>query len=210
MNLNYDLFTAVEQAELQLRRTTHQKSWASLTVTITATLSSPFKGEKRQELGFKLKTRKVSDLILLSLVSWYTPSKSLGFLLREEIERFRNKPGYEILDSTLKSQGWARNVISDLIREKGPSHFFGNVLETKKLQNLIKLFTAYSFNPDLGPSLPEKRRIGVGYSDKGSSADLAMGGALGRISDRALQLKIEHNRNSQKSILLLLEGFNCN
>lgn len=96
--------------------------------------------------------------------------------------------------------------ISEMAQQKGPCHLFGNILDKAEFERLASSIKIKIKNLEAGPSIPEKRRIGVGYRDKGHSPDVACGGALGKIDLGETMKKIEKNRKFNEDHKNLILG----
>lgn len=90
--------------------------------------------------------------------------------------------------------------------QKGPRYLFGRYLEKELFSSLPSTIKVTVVKESVAPIL-EKRRIGVGYRDKGQQPNLAKGGALSGVFNKPLQQKIEENRKIQEDLQKLYEGF---
>lgn len=166
-------------------------------VFVNPNLSNRFTGEIQGLKFFKLR-----ELEILMLMTWYMPSEEIAWFVRlqilEEQKRFSLEDRIRLSllsDSKNESRLYFLEFVDLHSRD-----IFGNILP-----EIRKKFQFLRFKiPDLR-TLPEKRRIGVGYKDKGhlASADHRVGRDY---ELEKLHEEIERRRKSFFDTLDLLRG----
>lgn len=145
-----------------------------------------------------LPSRKLDDLIALSILQWYLPPE-LGMLIRLELEKMKSEDQF-VLELLLSTK--VKMIL--FLQETSLFHsreLFGNILNVKHLQYLLKSLH-YRRRKTKKPTRTQWKR---GYRDKGSR----------RIdSDRhefisySAELKEhEYNEDTRKDTLSFLSGF---
>jgi len=203
---SYNLISATEEVEHFLQAQSTKQIWAELTVSISPTLSRLYlENEHTWEPKINLRSKKARELEALSLLSWYLPQE-IRFLLQLELLHITEKQPYSLCRILLKSKAHAILHVQDILCRKGPRFLFGRFLE-KKLYDSLPSLIRFKIKKASNVAIPEKRRIGVGYRDKGQLPNLAKGGALKDCFNKPLQLEIEERRKQEQDLLDLLEGF---
>lgn len=147
-----------------------------------------------------LKTRKLDDLIALSLISYYLPEIA-GWSLRISIEEIVDKnPELSIVHFLLQGKGLCWLFLCDTklwsIRD-----FFGNILSKSRLEQL-----GYMFEPKLRSNKSPKRvQRHRGYRDKGS---LKFSHEYHSFVDFTKEMnELEQSRQSREDTLAFIRGF---
>lgn len=166
-------------------------------LTTSVSDSPNFLDDFEQELV--LSSRKLDDLVALSVISWYVP-KSLSILLRLELEKKMESEDFFVLGLLLESKTQMILFLQETrlwhIRE-----FYGNILREKQIKYLLKKLH-FRRRKTRKPQRSQWKR---GYRDKGSR----------RIdSDRhefitySAELKQhEFNQDTRQDTLSFLAGF---
>jgi hypothetical protein len=145
---------------------------------------------------------KLKELEILMLMTWYMPSEDISWFIRlqilEEQKRFSLEDRLR-LNLLSKTKNEARLYFLEFINLHSRD-IFGNILPA-----LSKKMKSLRFKEPSQQKPPEKRRIGVGYKDKGhlAKADHRVGRdySLDRLHE-----EIEEMRKSFESALSILEG----
>lgn len=156
--------------------------------------------EPNFENSLVLKTRKLDDLVLLTLFSYYVPEE-LGVLLRLELQEVADRnPEVEILHFLLQGKGLMFCYLCDT-NLWSTRDFFGNILNEKKLKR-IQTFFAYRFKTKRRPKRVQRHR---GYRDKGTLKENHEYHSF--VSYTKEMKELEEQRMIQKDTLTLLQGF---
>jgi hypothetical protein len=213
--MNYNLPVILEEMERKLTDFSTKDSLASRSAEITSTLQTINPGyndfDIHLEVRVILKDKTLASLRTLMFLSYYLPNRNHGILLRFTISNYiKNNNDFMELEFPLKSIGHFRIYIAELVESRGPDYLFGNLLnkDTFKASNLLSLYRLkitrnFKTNKD---RMPEKKFVGVGYSDKGTLAKDPRGGIY-HFQLHRLQNEIENQRNINESTKLFLEGF---
>lgn len=206
LKFEFDSILVTEEIEKFLRVQSTKQTWAVLTVPITATLLKSYQ-ENEHAIEPKLLLQNKSKRVIeaLSLISWYLPEE-IRFYLQIELLAYLEKQPYCRSKLILRSKAFAILVCQDILMQKGPRYLFGRYLEKELFSSLPFTIKVTEVKESVAP-IPEKRRIGVGYRDKGQQPNLAKGGALSGVFNKPLQQKIEENRKIQEDLQKLYEGF---
>lgn len=182
-----------------------------VTIHSTEVLSriAPNDGEFKFTNSFVIKTNELSDLIGLSILSWYLPEE-IGLLLRwslveklesDRIESRRTKRGIS-LGPLLSSKG---QMLCYLLETSlwSDRDFFGNIYNEEIVQRLLRCFS---------PRFSTKRRVKRvqrhrGYRDKGTLRNEVHKNPNRFISDTLESRKIEQERISTTDTLQFLIGY---
>lgn len=145
---------------------------------------------------------KLRELEILAYSTWYMPNKEIGWMIRIQILELQKRFSFEDqvrLSQYLESKAEADLYIIEFAKYH-PRDIFGNILPA-----IRRYFNAIKFtNLDMS-RIPEEKRIGVGYKDKGQLAQSDH--RTGR--DYSLDLlheEIERKRKTFKDTLNFLKG----
>jgi hypothetical protein len=145
---------------------------------------------------------RLRELEILMLMTWYMPQEDISWFIRiqilEEQKRFSLEDRLR-LNLLSKTRNEARLYFLEFINLHSRD-IFGNILPaiSKKIKFL-------KFKEPSQCKIPEKRRIGVGYKDKGHLAKVDHRVGRDYSLDR-LHEKIEEMRKSFEDTLGFLEG----
>lgn len=205
-----DLINVLEHVNENIYQTvSSDKISAEMTVLITAALKFNdlvIKGVTK-EIKVKIPRKRI-ELETLSFLSWYMPEE-LGYLVRLQIlEEIKFK--YEFVQARLicTDKINMKFYFTNIVRDKGTQHLFGNTLDKKLLLSVLHSLRIIIFNPRKLPPIPEQRRIGVGYKDKGHLPDNSRRTEKYDISFTQLQNEIELNNDTNETIFFLAEENN--
>jgi hypothetical protein len=199
-------YSILENAEKKLRSYASDKVWAEISVSVIATLTKVFEKNMDLDVKFQILSKNKNTLVSLSLLSWFLP-KEIQSLLQLELHKIKNRQDLNEVEFILTSINHCRIYLREVSDRKGPEHLFGNILDKRTFENLSKIVKLKIRNEQLGPKIPERNRIGVGYRDKGNLPDIARGGALGSITDRSKMNEIELRRKETEGFNSFLKGF---
>lgn len=147
-----------------------------------------------------LKTRKLDDLIVLSMLSYYIPEE-IGILLRFELQEVANRnPEVEILHFLLQGKGLMYCFLCDT-KLWSTRDFFGNILTSKRLKQSRNLFSL-KFKSKKRPKRTLRHR---GYRDKGSLRKNHEYHSF--VSFTKEMNEIEELRRVRKDTLAFLQGY---
>lgn len=210
MSNRYSVGTAlIKHFEKQIGST---KEWAELTVSVNSALSKLSENyQDYREPVILLRSNKKRDILNLMVVCLLTTNKEVKALL--QLSLLENSTVKNDVELSL----FARNEVNlklyliELVEKKGFNYLFSLINFKSTKDNNKSILSILKFQRrKLGTDrrlVPEKRRIGVGYRDKGS---LPSPGAsrclLGNIEPRESQTEIEHNRQVLLDTVLLIEG----
>jgi hypothetical protein len=201
-----DLYSILDDVDRNLfKQVQNLNLWAEQAVLITAILQNDTQ-ELRSEIRYLIRDKRRENIRSLSILSWYLPDE-IRYYLQIELQRIvRRNSNFLEEQLILKEKVYLHMYFARIIEEKGLFHLFGNILDKTKFQfNIFKLKLQIR-NPNLGPHIPEKQFIGVGYKDKGCLPEKHKTG-LSKIDFKLTQLKIEEERKFQDDLLLFFEGF---
>lgn len=185
--------------------------WAKTSVAITTALSNDLEScgrLKYTEPRILVKSSKFQDLFKLAILSYELPVEVRYYLQRGIEQKIPNNPEYSLISIILKSKTFRDLVLLDYCRSKTAPQVFGNFLDKnnwneKWIQKVLKIQVPRIQHNQ--PTIPSKRRIGVGYRDKGSLPKTSCPGQ-DCFRDHNLQMKIEEHRKKMSDLELLLEG----
>lgn len=197
------------------RKVLRTSTWAELTVSVNSTLSR-LSGEELDsymEPEIVLLSNKEIDLFQLLVVSLITEEKNVKYLLKRAISEnptFRNSA---FLQSVL-DEDHLKLYLLELVNSRGIEHLY-SVLNLKTARdNKKSILTLLKFKrKSLGTKrnqLPEKRRIGVGYRDKGSLPEAgAKEFRAANVLEYSFQERIYENRQRVKDTSDFIRGLLC-
>lgn len=148
---------------------------------------------------YRITDGTLTNLLILSLISWYVP-EDLGILLRLEIQEKIADRDTQFLDICLRNKGLCLCFLLETTAWS-TREFFGNILTISNIENSLR---------SLRPIMKTKRKVNRsqrhrGYRDKGT---------LRKNSDRhdlwistAEQMKLEESRLSSRQTLDFIEGW---
>jgi hypothetical protein len=202
-----DLYSIMEEIDKYLfKQVQNLNLWAEQAVSITAILNNDFQ-ELRSDIRYLIRDKRKENVRSLSIISWYLPDE-IRYYLQIELKRIIGRnPDFLEESLILKRKGYLNIYLCNLIERKGLHHLFGNILDKKKFQFNIFQLKLKIKNPNIGPHIPEKQYIGVGYKDKGCLPEKHKTG-LSKIDYWQTQLKIEKNRQQQEDLQAFFEGYN--
>jgi len=147
-----------------------------------------------------LKSRKIEDLVLLSLFSYYIPEE-VGVLLRLALQEYCDKnPEVFWLHFLLQGKGLMYNFLC-MTNLWSTRDFFGNILTKKRSKKFLNLFS-FVFKTRKKPKRVLRHR---GYRDKGTLKEIHEYHSFASFTKEMNEL--EEQREILKDTLLFLQGF---
>lgn len=154
----------------------------------------------RWENDFVIKTRNKTDLICLSIFSYYCPPE-VGILIRESIQEIysKNEENFFVLNFLL--QGKAEMLI--FLQETSLWHtrdLYGNILTKNRIRNIFR-FCEPRMNRKKSPKRVQRHR---GYRDKGTRRDISEKHCF--VNDNKGQQELEERRLVLADSIALVRG----
>lgn len=191
--MNFDSQSFVCQCEK------HLKQYSDILFRTSAS-DSPKWLDANFENSIVLKSRKLDDLIVLAMMSYYIPEE-IGVLLRLELQEVVDRnPEVEILHFLLQGKGLMFNYLCDT-NLWSTRDFFGNILTSKRLKRIKNLFSL-KFKTKRKPKRAQRHR---GYRDKGSLKENHEYHSF--VSYTKEMNELEELRRVRKDTLAFLQGF---
>lgn len=215
MAINF--YSVFEESQKKLKEITPERFLAKSTAIIDSTLQSIFPKWDDVDLHYEvhvvLKDKRKSSLIKLLFLSYSEcVGENLGWYLRSAlIDEVKHNIDLVDLVLPLKSASHFKVWLSELIQRRGLHWFFGNFLNAEEWKSLFEGNIPYSIkrrrnHRRYNDVYPEKRRVGVGYNDKGTLPNDPRG-SLKNFMLTSVQNEIESNRDKCESLQYLIEGF---
>lgn len=164
-----DLYLILENAQKKLINLVQSREnfLAEMSVSIAATLSSSGRNRLAKEIKINILKKSKNNLRNLALLSWFL-NDDLGCLIRMQIlKEVEDKIGFHDVRFLCQKKININFYLIKIAQTKGPNHLFGNLLQKAVLLKSLNSFKIRIYNPNVGPKIPPKRMIGVGYRDKG-------------------------------------------
>lgn len=187
------------------------KKWAELAVSVNSTLLESFEKMDLVEPVLVINSNKYRDIFQFIVLKLFIKEKEIKYLLQESILQkpvVKQNPELEIF---LTNEFVLKQFLINMVQMKGYNYLFSivNFKSTKNNQkSLIDLIRIKQHRPGTNKSLiPEKRRIGVGYRDKGSLPLIGSKEYKEANTSKSLQSMIEENRQKNLDTQFFISGF---
>lgn len=212
--MTMDSYSIMSQVERKLKSYASQANLAHRTALIDSTLQSVNPAYDDTDLHYELKivlhSRTKAELIRLIVLSWYLPDTHRCYLQEKLFSSIKHNSDLFELEFLLKSKNHMRVWLNEKLSRVGAHAMFGNFLNKNEWSEkaILSLYSVKRFRNHKRHSdiQPEKRRIGVGYKDKGSRSEDARG-SMYNFSLTQLHNQIMERRSETETLKLILEGF---
>jgi hypothetical protein len=209
----------MNEAEKNFYRYSQENEFlAKSSALIDSTLSTIFRKnfgniDMHYEVKIVLSDKRKQYLEKLLILSYYV-DKNLGWYLRSAIhDEIKNNIDLVDLEFPLTSKNQMRLWLSERIAQHGTNWFFGNFLNKKDWKEFLNQLPSLMSikrrrnHKRYSDTVPEKRTIGVGYKDKGTSPKLASPGSNKQFMLNSVHNELERNRDICETTRHLIEGF---
>ena len=212
--MTMDSYSIMSQVERKLQSYASQANLAHRTALINSTLLSVNPAYDDTDLHYELKivlhSKTKAELIRLSILSWYLPDVHRCYLQEKLYNSVKHNSDLIEIEFLLKSKGHMRVWLSEKLSRIGAHAMFGNFLNKNDWseKTILSLYSVRRIRNHKRHSdvQPEKRRIGVGYKDKGSRSKDARG-SMYNFSLTQLHNQIMERRAETETLKSFLEGF---
>lgn len=188
------------------------KEWAELTVVVNSALSKLSENYRDyREPVIILKSNKKRDILNLMVVCLLTTEKELKALIQLSLLENSTVKNDVELSLFARNEVYLKLYLVELVQKRGFNHLFSLINFKSTKDNSKSILSVLRFKrKKLGTDrhlIPEKRRIGVGYRDKGSlPSPGASRCSLGNVEPRESQTEIEKHRQILQDTTSLIEG----